>query len=82
VNELSKLGAQIEEMPDGMVIHGGVELKGATVDSHRDHRLAMTLGVAGLVAEGRTTIRDAGAVAVSYPGFWEDLKQLSHSQAG
>ncbi len=82
VNELSKLGAQIEEMPDGMVIHGGMELKGATVDSHRDHRLAMTLGVAGLVAEGRTTIRDAGAVAVSYPGFWEDLKQLSHSQAG
>jgi len=79
VKELSKLGAHIEELPDGMVIHGGAELKGAAVDSHRDHRLAMTLGIAALVATGRTAIRDAGAVAVSYPGFWEDLKRLSHS---
>ena len=79
VKELSKLGARIEELPDGMVIHGGVELKGARVDSHGDHRLAMTLGIAGLVAKGRTAVRDAGAVAVSYPGFWDDLKRLAHS---
>jgi len=79
VKELSKLGAHIEELPDGMVIHGGVELKAAQVDSHRDHRLAMTLGIAGLVARGRTAIQDAGAVAVSYPGFWDDLERLAHS---
>lgn len=79
VKELSKLGAKIEELPDGMVVHGGAALKGAEVDSHRDHRLAMALGVAGLIAKGGTAIRDAGAVGVSYPGFWEDLKRLTHS---
>ena len=79
VKELSKLGAHIEELPDGMVIHGGAELNAAAVDSHGDHRLAMTLGIAALVAKGRTAIRDAGAVGVSYPGFWEDLKRLTHS---
>ncbi|MBM3133654.1 MAG: 3-phosphoshikimate 1-carboxyvinyltransferase, partial [Chloroflexi bacterium] len=56
VTELAKLGAQIEELPDGMVIHGVPKLKGTRCDSHGDHRLAMALAVAGLIAEGETII--------------------------
>ncbi len=77
VKELSKLGADIEELPDGMIVHGGRELKGGDCHSHRDHRLAMTLGIAGLVAQGETVIQDAEAVAASYPGFWQDLERLA-----
>ncbi|MBI4301074.1 MAG: 3-phosphoshikimate 1-carboxyvinyltransferase [Chloroflexi bacterium] len=76
--ELSRLGAKVEELPDGMIIYGGTPLKGATCSSHRDHRLAMTLGIAGLVAEGETVIQNAQVVAVSYPSFWRDLKSLAH----
>lgn len=75
--ELSKLGAKIEELPDGLVIQGGRRLRGAECDSHQDHRLAMALGVAALVAEGETMLYNAEAVNFSYPGFWEDLKRLS-----
>ncbi|MEA1958108.1 MAG: 3-phosphoshikimate 1-carboxyvinyltransferase [Chloroflexota bacterium] len=77
VGELSKLGVDIEEMPDGMVIRGGEGLTGAECDSHGDHRLAMTLGVAALVARGETVVDGAEAVSVSYPGFWDDLKRLT-----
>jgi 3-phosphoshikimate 1-carboxyvinyltransferase len=71
--ELSRLGAKIEPLPDGMVIYGGRALLGAEVDSHFDHRLAMSLAVAGLVAKGETTIRHAQAAQVSYPAFWQAL---------
>lgn len=74
---LSRLGARIEELPDGMVIYGGRRLEGAEVSSHLDHRLAMSLAVAGLVANGSTAIQQAGSVAISYPGFWDDMKRLS-----
>ncbi len=77
VRELSKLGADIEELPDGMIIHGVAQLRGGRCHSHGDHRLAMTLGIAGLVAEGETTITDAEVVDISYPAFWEDLARLS-----
>jgi 3-phosphoshikimate 1-carboxyvinyltransferase len=59
-----------------LVVDGGGELHGATVDSYGDHRLAMTLAVAALAAEGTTTINDAESVAVSYPTFWEHVGQL------
>jgi len=75
--ELRKMGVQIEEMLDGMVIHGTGKLNGAECDSHGDHRLAMTLAVAGLVAEGTTMVYNAEAVNISYPGFWDDLHSLS-----
>lgn len=75
--ELSRMGAEIEPLPDGMVIYGGKHLAGAEVDSHRDHRLAMSLAVAGLVASERTTIGHAHAVQVSYPFFWQDLQNLA-----
>jgi len=77
VAELSRLGARIEELPDGMIIYGGKRLMGTEVSSHLDHRLAMSLAVAGLVAKGRTTILQADSVAISYPGFWHDLFKLS-----
>ena len=75
--ELSRLGAEIEPLPDGMVIHGGNPLLGAEVDTHFDHRLAMSLAIAGLVARGRTTINHAQAAQVSYPAFWHDLQSLT-----
>ena len=74
--ELSKMGAQIEERPDGLVIHGPTPLTGTTVDSHRDHRLAMALAVAGLVARGQTEVRDAGVINDSFPGFVATLRGL------
>jgi len=74
--ELGKLGAEIEETPDGMIINGPVRLRGAAVSSHGDHRLGMALAVAGLVAEGETRILDAGCIADSFPGFAQTLVQL------
>jgi 3-phosphoshikimate 1-carboxyvinyltransferase len=76
VSELSRLGAKIEPLPDGMVIYGGRPLSGTEVDSHLDHRLAMSLAVAGLVAKGETTIKHAQVAQVSYPGFWQAWQQI------
>jgi 3-phosphoshikimate 1-carboxyvinyltransferase len=75
-SELSRLGAKIEPLPDGMVIYGGRPLSGTEVDSHLDHRLAMTLAIAGLVARGETTLKHARAAEVSYPAFWQALEQI------
>jgi 3-phosphoshikimate 1-carboxyvinyltransferase len=77
VRELSKLGVAIEERPDGFVIEGGRALTGAGVSGGGDHRLTMALAVAGLLADGETAVADDGSVAVSYPGFWRDLKQCT-----
>ena len=74
--ELSRLGAEIEELPDGMIIHGGKPLVGAGVDSHGDHRLAMSLAVAGLIAKGETTINRSQVAGISYRSFWQDLLSL------
>ena len=77
VQGLSKLGADIQETPDGMVIRGTGRLRGGVVGSHGDHRLAMTLGVAGLLATGETVVRGAEAARVSYPNFWGDLRAVA-----
>lgn len=77
VTNLRAMGAELEPTPDGMIIAGGGELHGANVDSYHDHRLAMALAVASLVAEGETTIAHAAAVEVSYPMFWRDLTGLT-----
>ena len=74
--ELRKMGAHIEEFSDGFAIEGLTPLYGAVVNSHSDHRLAMALAVAGLVADGETTILDADCIADSYPGFEESLRAL------
>ena len=76
VEEFSKLGAKITPHPDGFAIDGPQQLEGATVRSHRDHRLAMSLAVAGLSAVGPTVIEDAQELNESFPGFVETLQKL------
>ena len=76
VEEFGKLGARIIPHPDGYEIEGPQPLSGATVCSHRDHRLAMSLAVAGLVATGETIIEDAQELNESFPGFVETLQAL------
>ena len=75
--ELSKLGANITELPDGMAIEGAGSLRGGACRSHGDHRLAMTLGIAGLLAQEDVVVSGAEAADVSYPGFWQDLETLT-----
>ena len=77
VEGLQRLGARIQERSDGMVVEGGARLSGARVDGYGDHRIAMTMGVAGAIASGQTTIRGADAASVSYPGFWDDLNRVT-----
>jgi 3-phosphoshikimate 1-carboxyvinyltransferase len=74
--ELTKMGARIEEKPDGLIIDGPTPLKGAVVRSHGDHRLAMSLAIAALFAQGPTTIEDVGCVNTSFPSFWSLLDSL------
>jgi 3-phosphoshikimate 1-carboxyvinyltransferase len=76
VAELRRLGAEIEPRPDGFVVWGPAPLRGAAVDSHGDHRLAMALAVAGLLAEGETTVANAGCIDDSFPGFASALAGL------
>ena len=76
VEELSKLGASVEERPDGMIIRGGEHLTGAECQSLGDHRIAMTMGIAGLLARGETAVAGAEAANASYPGFWDTLHEL------
>jgi 3-phosphoshikimate 1-carboxyvinyltransferase len=73
---LRALGADIDERPDGFHVRGGRRLTGGEADARGDHRLAMAFAVAALGATGPTTIRDAGAAAVSYPEFFSVLESL------
>src|SRR6266849_10137097 len=74
---LHKMGAEVEERPDGMRIPGGQHLHGAELDSFGDHRIAMAFAVAALRAEGATTILGADAAGVSYPTFFEELEKVA-----
>jgi len=76
-SNLRKMGAEVEERPDGMRIPGGQRLRGAEVDSFGDHRIAMAFGVAALRADGETTIRGADAAGVSYPAFFKELRKIA-----
>jgi 3-phosphoshikimate 1-carboxyvinyltransferase len=80
VSELTRLGGKLEPRDDGMVIHGVGGLSGAVVESHGDHRLAMSMAVAGLAASGETVIHGAEDASVSYPTFWEHLASLTGEQ--
>lgn len=77
--ELRKMGAELEERPDGFVVFGPSPLRGAAVKSHGDHRLAMALTVAGLVAAGETVVNGAGVIGDSYPEFTDTLRSLGAS---
>jgi 3-phosphoshikimate 1-carboxyvinyltransferase len=74
---LRKMGAEVEERPDGLRIPGRQRLHGAELDSFGDHRIAMAFAVAALRAEGETSIQGADAAGVSYPTFFEDLAAIA-----
>ena len=73
VDNLKRMGADIEGTDDGMIIHGGRPLHGAAIDSNLDHRVAMSFAVAGTICEGEMEIQDAQCVDISYPEFYKDL---------
>src|SRR5439155_9177715 len=72
--ELRKLGAEVEERPDGLAITPR-PLRGAEVETYNDHRMAMSLALIGLKVPG-VVIKNPGCVAKTYPGFWDDLERL------
>jgi 3-phosphoshikimate 1-carboxyvinyltransferase len=74
--ELRRLGVHVEETPDGFAVHGGRPVRGGTVKSHGDHRLAMALCVAGLAAQNPVLVQGAEIMAESFPGFTDKLKSL------
>ncbi|MFC5588250.1 3-phosphoshikimate 1-carboxyvinyltransferase [Sporosarcina soli] len=75
--ELKKMGAQVEETEDGMIIHGPTALTGASLASYGDHRLGMMAGIASLITTGPVTIDDASCINISYPRFFDDLEKLA-----
>jgi 3-phosphoshikimate 1-carboxyvinyltransferase len=76
---LRRMGASVEERPDGLRVEGrsGGKLRGAEIEPHGDHRIAMAFAVAGLAAEGNTVIRDADCAGVSFPTFFQELNRLT-----
>ena len=74
-DELKKLGADIGELEDGLII-SHKPLKGALLNGHSDHRVVMALSLAGLIAEGKTIIDTAESVSVTYPDYFESMKAL------
>ncbi len=76
VENLRRMGAKIEELPDGMVIEGKTPLKGAKIKTYDDHRIAMAFTIAGLIADGPVELDNPECVKISYPNFFEDLKKV------
>ncbi len=77
VQELTKMGAKIEATEDGMKIYGQSSLNAAHVDSHGDHRIGMMLAIAACLADGKTDIENSESITISYPGFFEQLDELT-----
>lgn len=75
-HHLQAMGADVTEHPDGLVIHGDRTLRGTSLNSHGDHRIAMAFAIAGLFATGETVIHDTACVETSYPGFARQLEEL------
>ena len=76
VKYLSDMGVKITGTEDGMIIEGGCPMHGTVIDSHLDHRIAMSFAIASLLADGETTIKGSEIINVSYPSFYQDLKTL------
>lgn len=77
---LRKLGAEVEEFPDGLRVPGGQKLRGGEIESFDDHRIAMAFAVAALAAQDAVTIRGADCVNISFPEFYEMLEQATERQ--
>lgn len=78
VEVLQALGANIQETKDGMIINGPTPLKGANVSAYYDHRMAMMIAIASLIAEGDVTLDDDSVINISYPHFFDHLNKLKH----
>jgi len=78
VSNLRILGARVEEFPDGLMVHGRQRLKGGTVDSFDDHRIAMAFAISGLFADGPVKILGSDCVGISFPGFFRTLSEISN----
>jgi len=76
--QLQKFGAEITEKKDGLIINGQSKFNSAEVDSETDHRVAMSLAIASLLAKGTSKIMRADAASVSYPTFWDELAKLTN----
>lgn len=76
-DNLKAMGADIESTEDGMIIHGRKDLHGAVIDSHKDHRIAMSFTIASLLCDGQVTISDRDCVNISFPTFYNDLNHLA-----
>jgi len=76
VSELKKMGADIKEKEDGFSVNGPTQLQGAVCESYNDHRIAMSLAVAALLAEGKTVIKNSECIDISFPGFEKTLQNL------
>lgn len=79
---LRALGARVQELPDGLHVCGAQRLRGAAIDPHGDHRIAMAFAVAGLAADGETVVADAECADVSFPGFWQILASAAGASTG
>ena len=77
VQNLRAVGAQADELPEGLRVSAGRRRFAGTIDPHRDHRIAMAFGILSAATENRIVIQDPQCVAVSYPGFWEDLRRVT-----
>lgn len=73
--ELRKMGAQIEELEDGLIIKGS-KLKGTNLHGYNDHRMVMALSIAGMAADGETFVDTAESASITYPQFFDDMKKL------
>lgn len=80
VGNLRKMGVEVEEFEDGMIVHGCKKLKGAHLESHGDHRIAMAFAIAGLFASGETIIHGTDCINTSYPGFAHHLEAIRHER--
>ncbi len=78
VENLRRMGAKVEEFPDGLSVAGEQKLRGAEIETYGDHRIAMAFAVAGLLAEGTTLIQDSDCVGISFPSFFDELERISN----
>jgi 3-phosphoshikimate 1-carboxyvinyltransferase len=74
---LRRMGAEVEEFPDGLRVAGRQKLRGGEIESQGDHRIAMAFAVAGLIAQGITVIRGSACVDISFPKFFETLARVT-----
>ncbi|MEJ2627873.1 MAG: 3-phosphoshikimate 1-carboxyvinyltransferase, partial [bacterium] len=73
---LTSMGARVTEVKDGLVIQGPTELRGTEIETFGDHRIAMAFTVAGLIAQGITTIKNSECAEISFPGFYKTLESV------